>query len=336
MVDEHEDDFDIAINMDVPVSKSRGLGRGLSALFDDEEDDLGMESNEQQSSVPAPSDPTEAISGQPSGLQRRMVGIEQLQPGAYQPRLHFNDESLDQLAASISTHGILQPLLVRSVEGEGEMYEIIAGERRWRAAQKSQLHEVPVIVHEMEDQTALEISLIENLQREDLNPLDEALGYQRLMNEFEHTQNELAQAVGKSRSHVANIVRLLQLPDEIQAMVREGSLSAGHARTLITAKDPIALAKKIIAQGLSVRQAEKLASEVSEDKKRREKVQKVKAPETVALEDEMSNILGMKLNIDQSSKEKGGMVKISYSDLDQLDDLLRRLSSSNRSEPAEF
>lgn len=321
--DDMENDIDVAINMDAPATKSRGLGRGLSALFEDEEEDFGEASTGGLSS--ASMDPTPT-----GGLQRRMVGVEQLEPGAFQPRLQFDDSSLDQLAESISTHGILQPILVRTKPGEVDRYEIIAGERRWRASQKAQLHEVPVIIHEMEDQAAMEVALIENLQREDLNPLDEALGYQRLMKEFEHTQNELAQAVSKSRSHVANMVRLLQLPDTVQAMVRDNQLSAGHARALITASDPLALAKKIVSQGLSVRQAEQLAGEANDKPKKKSKAKLVKAPETVALEEEMSNLLGMNLKIDQKPKGTGGFVHVAYSDLDQLDDLLHRLSHGGK------
>lgn len=298
--------------VDTAVVKQRGLGRGLNALFDDEEADFSGLSEVALSSS-----------------ARETVGVEQLHPGALQPRHVFDEESLEQLAESIKVHGLLQPLLVRrdpSVEGQ---FEIIAGERRWRAAQLAQLHELPVIILDLNDTQALEIGLIENLQREDLNPIDEALGYQKLMDDFGHTQEKLAEAMGKSRSHIANMVRLLNLPMGVQEMVADQGLSMGHARALITAKDPEALAKRVIAEGLSVRETERLAGELNEKPNRKSKAaaKRGKDADTIALESDLSNMIGMHVNID-SKNGKAGKVTVSFKDLDQLDSLLKILSSS--------
>ncbi len=306
---------------DILNPKRRGLGRGLNALFGDEED--GFESEESGSQHA-----DEPLVTQ--GLRRRIITIEQLQPSGVQPRHTFNDESISQLAESISIHGILQPLLVRPLEGAEDMYEIVAGERRWRAAQKAQLHEIPAIIYTLGDQEALEIALIENLQREDLNPLDEAQGYQRLMDEFGHTQEKLAASLGKSRSHVANMMRLLNLPDGVQALVRDGKLSAGHGRALINAENPEELAKKVVSQGLSVRQTEALAKqEGGVVSRKREPKAATKKPEkdvdTLALEEEVSNVLGMAVTINMKDSYAGN-IKIEFSNLDQLDEVLHRLS----------
>lgn len=297
-----------------PASKARGLGRGLNALFEDEE--------------------TFAAASQALGggadvpvSQRDQVNISELKPGALQPRHVFEDETLAQLAESIRIHGVLQPLLVRKISDPKAKFEIIAGERRWRAAQKAQLHEVPVIILDLSDVKALEIALIENLQREDLNPIDEALGYQKLMEDYGHTQEKLGEALGKSRSHIANMVRLLNLPKAVQDMVAKDVLSMGHARALITAKDPQGLAKTIVAQGLSVREAEKLAAEHS-DKPSKSKAsgkKYTKDPDTIALEKEVSNSIGMKIVI-ESKNGKAGTLAIEFKSLDQLDELLHRLS----------
>ncbi len=313
MIDDMNKDIE---NEDELDHKKRGLGRGLSALFDDDDDD------EIVAAVMG-----EQVSGTAS-IKRSNLGVEQLEPGSFQPRLQFDDSSIDQLAESVAVHGVLQPILVRPKKNEDGKYEIIAGERRWRAAQKAQLHEVPVIIHEMEDQAAMEIGLIENLQREDLNPLDEALGYKRLMEEFDHTQEKLSTVMSKSRSHIANMVRLLNLPDTVQAMVREGSLSAGHARALVTLDDALSVAKKVVSQGLNVRQTEALVLKISEGTKAKNKKSSLsKDPDTVALEEEISNALGMKVSINVKRGGKGSL-KIDYKSLDQLDDLLHRLSQS--------
>lgn len=291
--------------------KNRGLGRGLNALFEDDEEFSGV---------------GEVVEAPSSNSGRMVVGIELLQQSKIQPRKIFDDESLNELADSIKTHGVLQPIVVRATDDDG--YEIIAGERRWRASQKAQLHEVPVIVLELTDTEALEIALIENLQREDLNAVDEAMGYQRLMNEYSYTQEQLAESLGKSRSHIANMTRLLNLPDVVLAYLERGELSAGHARALVPAADPEKLARVVVSGGLSVRQTEKLASEASG--KSSSKSSKSKAPakdvDTLALEKDLSDRLGMRVAID-SKDGKSGKVSISFKSLDQLDEVLKRLSS---------
>jgi len=301
-----------------PNPKKRGLGRGLGALFEDEE---GV--------YPQP-DPE----GQTPGAQRRMLGIDLLEPGFYQPRQHIDKDSIKELAESIAVHGVLQPLIVREKPAASGRYEIIAGERRWRASQEAGIHEVPAIIMDLDDVAALEIALIENLQREDLNILEEAQGYQRLMDEFGHTQEKLAASMGKSRSHVANTVRLLSLPQPVQTYVRQGKLSAGHARALITADNPEELAKTIINQSLSVREAEALVAAGRENSSRggksgtgKTKAKPAKDIDTLALEQEVSNMLGMKIAIDmRGDATGGGTMTVDFKSLDQLDDLLHRLS----------
>lgn len=296
--------------MTMEDTKKRGLGRGLSALFEDEE-------NNAYGDVMKPS----------------KLNIAHLRPGTYQPRRHFDDSAIEQLAESIRAHGVLQPLLVRPI-GEDE-YEIIAGERRWRASQAAKLHEVPVIIQDLTDEEALEIALIENLQRQDLTPLEEADGYKQLIDKFGHTQEKLAQQLGKSRSHIANMMRLLSLPVEVKAMLEEGLITSGHARALLTADDPLAIANRVVAEGLNVRQTERLASgkEIAKDpqdtvaeatgKPVANDAPREKDEDTLALEREMTNTLGMKLSIDQ--RGKGGRLSVDYKDLDQLDELLARL-----------
>ena len=300
------------------AAKQRGLGRGLNALFEDEETEFHA-----------------AVEANVPGAKRDVIGIEQLHPGSLQPRHVFDDEALDQLSASIKEHGVLQPLLVRrDPAGVGDQFEIIAGERRWRASQRAQLHELPVIILELDDTQALEIALIENLQREDLNPIDEALGYQKLMDDYGHTQEKLAAALGKSRSHIANMVRLLNLPMSVQEMVADHALSSGHARALITAKEPEVLAKQVVAKGLSVRETERLANELSDKPKKKKSAGSVKTgkdADTLALESDLSNTLGMAVSID-SKDGKSGKVSISFKNLDQLDSLLKVLS--DRAGPA--
>ncbi|MCB9988013.1 MAG: ParB/RepB/Spo0J family partition protein [Rhodospirillales bacterium] len=290
--------------------KRRGLGRGLNALFEDNEDSLPQTIESHAPAIGGPG--------------RRTIGIDQLEPGPFQPRRTIAKEPLEDLAASIATHGVLQPILVRENPGAPGMYQIIAGERRWRASQKAQLHEIPVIVRELSDEEATEIALIENLQREDLNAIEEALTYERLMNRFNYTQEKLSTGIGKSRSHIANILRLLTLPESVQTLVMTGKLSAGHARALIGMDDPLEAARAIVEQGLSVRDTEKLAA----TKKGRTSGQKSQKPgkdvDTIALEQEISNALGMKVTIDASGK--GGVMKIAYKNLDQLDEVLHRLS----------
>lgn len=294
--------------------KSRGLGRGLSALFDDDE-------NEDYEST------STGMSEGNTGLKaaRVTLPIEQLQPGEYQPRKEFAPQAIDELAASIKKHGVLQPLLVRKLSST-ETYEIIAGERRWRASQIAGIHEVPVVIKDLDDAVTLEIALIENLQREDLNPLEEADAYKKLMEAFDHTQESLAETLGKSRSHVANTMRLLNLPDTIKPYVLTGKLSAGHARALLNADDPEKLAEEIIKGELSVRETEKRAKTGSSSKSKASKPSK--DVDTLALEKEMTQRLGTKVEI--SLGAKGGKLTINYNNFDQLDDFLHRLSYNTK------
>lgn len=288
----------------------KGLGRGLSALMADV--NLG-----------APSGSTSGPAPEPEAL----LPIETVHPNPNQPRRDFDQAALEELASSIRAKGIIQPIVVRR-RPSAEGYEIIAGERRWRAAQIAQVHKVPVVVREMNDDEVIEVAIIENIQRENLNPIEEALGFRQLMDRFGHTQEKLSQALSKSRSHIANTLRLLTLPDDVLKMVRAGQISAGHARALIGATDPLALANKIASGGLSVREAEKLAmAEVSRaSRKRSGKASSEKDADTRALESDLSANLGMAVTIDHSGPEDGGMVKIKYRDLDQLDRLCQLLS----------
>ena len=311
-------------------TKKRGLGRGLDALFQDvrrEEESFAPKiKRADEIAIETKSLPTQAGAHPPgSNLQRRLP-VDKLTPGKFQPRRQFDEDALDNLAESIGIHGVLQPLLVRPLNNN--MYEIIAGERRWRAAQKAQVHEVPVVIRDLTDQETLEVALIENLQREDLTSIEEAEGYQRLMDEFGHTQDVLAKQVGKSRSHIANTLRLLKLPSFVQQMVQQGYLSAGHARALIGAKNAEDLAERIVSKSMSVRQAEALVQKSAEGKApgRRKVVQK--DVDVLALEELTSNKLGMNVTID--SFGEAGVLTIEYASLDQLDDLLARLGQVPR------
>jgi len=260
----------------------------------------------------------------------RDVPIERIRANPRNPRRTFLDAELDELAGSIREHGIVQPILVRPISDEdpgGAMYEIIAGERRWRAAQKAQLHEVPIVVREVGDRQALELAIIENVQRSDLDSVEEAMGYQQLIDEYEYSQNDLAQVIGKSRSHVANTLRRLKLPKSVQTMIGEGALSAGHARTLVTAQDPEGLAKRIIKEGLSVRQAELLAQNAFDgDPKKSSTSGKAKSSDIRALEQKLEDKLGLKVDLRHNEKGKGEL-RIKYRSLDQLDNVCRKLES---------
>lgn len=249
------------------------------------------------------------------------VPIEHVAPNPRNPRRSFGEAELADLAQSIREHGIVQPVVVRPAGG---LYEIIAGERRWRAAQRAGLTEIPVLIRDVDDRVALELAIIENVQRADLNPVEEAQGYQQLIDDHNYTQADLGQVIGKSRSHVANTLRLLKLPEVIRDMLVEGTLSAGHARTLVTAENPAELAQRIVEEGLSVRQAEALAQEPArppQPGQGRERTEK--DADTLALEKALSDVTGLKVTIDHG--RKGGEVKIGYKTLEQLDDLCRRL-----------
>jgi ParB family chromosome partitioning protein len=304
----------------VAEEKRRNLGRGLSALLGDS----AASAIAAVSSATAAPDGTRPAETKAKGL--RTLPVEQLQPGRYQPRRTFDEERINDLVASVRDKGILQPLLVRPLPDHVGMFEIVAGERRWRAAQRAQLHEVPVIVRELTDKEALEIALVENLQRQDLSPLEEADGYRRLLDDFHHTQEELARAVGKSRSHVANMLRLLALPEPVKAMLENGELSAGHARALLTAADPVGLARQVLGRNLNVRQTEKLAAEGAKAKGAGAggRPATAKDADTAALERDLTNQLGVKVTIRPLGK--GGELVIHYGSLEQLDDVLSRLA----------
>jgi ParB family chromosome partitioning protein len=250
----------------------------------------------------------------------KLVPVEYLNPGKYQPRRIIDLDHIEELASSIRDRGIIQPIVVRKHPVKISEYEIIAGERRWRAAQRAELHEVPIIIKEFTDQEALEVGLIENLQRKDLSPLEEAEGYQRLMEEFGHTQEVMANSIGKSRSHVANMVRLIALPFEVKKMLDDGHLSAGHARALLMAENPILLAENIVNRGLNVRDTEKLIKLQSEPKPTVRRAGLTKDSDTKALEVTLRDRLGLGVLI--KPKGKSGTLTISYGNLDQLDELI--------------
>jgi ParB family chromosome partitioning protein len=284
--------------------RHRGLGRGLSALIGEE-------------SAPAP------VGGDAGNRAPRTLPVAWLHPNPLQPRKNFAQDELAELANSIREKGVLQPILVRPTARGPEIFEIVAGERRWRAAQLAKLHDVPVVVRELSDAESLELAIIENVQRADLNALEEATAYQELMDRFGYTQDRLSQEVGKSRSHVANSVRLLKLPQSVQAFVRDGSLSAGHARTLVGRTDAEARAKEIIKQVLSVRQAEQRSPR---KKPSGGQAATSSNADIKALETSLSNALGLKVQISHRGST-GGELRIAYRTLEQLDDLIERLST---------
>ena len=282
--------------------KPRGLGRGLSSLMGDitkEPITSGVNSENQ--------------------TDEKLVPVEKIYPNPNQPRKSFQEEKLIELANSIKTKGLVQPLIVRKKKGTKESFEIVAGERRWRAAQRAQIHELPVIVKDFSDIEVLEIAIIENVQRADLNPVEEALGYKNLMDNFDHTQEGLSKEIGKSRSHIANLLRLLNLPKEVQNLLISGQLTAGHARALVTSENPVALAKQIISLGLSVRDAERLAKNASQKNAVKKVKTKEKPADTVILETDLSAALKMKVLIDHEVGKENGLISISYKSLEDLD-----------------
>ena len=283
------------------TDKPTRLGRGLAALIGDMASIEGARVTE-------------------SGGKR--LPVDFVIANRANPRRTFDPEQLEDLTNSIREKGIMQPLLVRPTD-DPNIFEIIAGERRWRAAQKAGLHDVPVIVRDVGDKEALELAIIENVQRADLNPLEEAMGYGQLIEQFDYTQQDLAQVIGKSRSHVANTLRLLRLPEDVRGMVASGTLTAGHARTLITVDDPAALARQIVDKGLSVREAEALSQQREVPAKRKSEPA-TRDTDTVALERRLADSLG--LTVALSHAERGGKVEIRYKTLEQLDDLVRRLT----------
>lgn len=292
--------------------KPRGLGRGLSALMGD---------------INAPVD--SAAPGAPARPDR-LVPIERVVANPNQPRRDFEPEALNDLSNSIREKGILQPLIVRSVAGD--KFEIVAGERRWRAAQLVQLHEVPVLVRDFDDTEVLEVAIIENIQRADLNAVEEAAGYRQLMDKFGHTQERMAEALGKSRSHIANLLRLLNLPDEVQDMLRQGKLSAGHARALVTAPNPLELAREIIAKGLSVRATEELVRRAQQgalkEATMKARPDAEKDADTRALEGDLSAALSMRVLLKHEPGGERGQMMIQYENLEQLDRLCQMLGGN--------
>lgn len=291
-----------------------GLGRGLGALLGD-----------------VARDEREASASGEARASVRMISVGAISPHPEQPRRHFDETKLEELAASIAERGIIQPIVVRP---HGHGYQIVAGERRWRAAQRARLHEVPVVVRDYSDSDTLQIALVENIQRQELNAIEEAEAYQRLLGEFGHTQEALAKVVHKSRSHVANLLRLLDLPSAIQSQVVDGSLSMGHARAIITAPDPAALATQVVAKGLSVRQTEKLASVAK--KRPREAKQPSAEPiagdtssaDIAALESQLADLLGLKVKI-TFTPAGSGTIALDYSTLEQLDMVCQRLTGDS-------
>lgn len=284
--------------------KPTRLGRGLAALIGDMATVEGARVTE-------------------SGGVKKLP-VEFIIANRANPRRTFNSEQLEELTNSIREKGVMQPLLVRPSD-DPNIFEIIAGERRWRAAQKAGLHDVPVIVRDVGDKEALELAIIENVQRADLNPLEEAMGYGQLIEQFDYTQQDLAQVIGKSRSHVANTLRLLRLPEDVREMVSSGTLTAGHARTLITAEDPATLARQIVSGGLSVREAEALSQQRDiAGKKKPSESQADRDADTVALERRLSDALGLSVSLAHS--ERGGKLEIRYKTLEQLDGICLKLT----------
>jgi ParB family transcriptional regulator, chromosome partitioning protein len=279
------------------------LGRGLAALLGDGAEDT--------------------VAPAMRGQQQRMMSIDQIRPNRLNPRKAFDETALDELAASIAEKGVIQPIVVRPILGANDAYEIIAGERRWRAAQKASRFSVPVVVMEAADRDVLELAIIENVQREDLNALEEAAGYEQLMAQFGYVQADLAKVVGKSRSHVANTLRLNRLPDGVKAHMLSGALSAGHARALLTVADPEKLANRIVAEGMTVRDVEKISQDEDRPRDAQARPRREKDADTRALEQALVDVLGMDVKIDH--KGAGGTLTIRYASLEQLDALCRRL-----------
>ena len=288
----------------------RGLGRGLSALMADVDT------------------PLKAVNDEPQRKAEAFIAIEKIAPNPDQPRRTFTEDALEELANSVREKGVIQPLILRKNPRDPGGYEIVAGERRWRAAQRAQLHEVPAIVRDLDDTEVLEIAIIENIQRADLNAVEEARGYRQLMDRFGHTQEQLAEALGKSRSHIANMLRLLNLPDAVMSYLVSGELSAGHARALLTADDPGGLAAMVVKRGLSVRETEKLAkAEGRGTVSSKTSSTPEKDADTVLLERDLKAALGMNVAIEHSTGGESGILKIRYKDLEQLDEVCRRLSA---------
>lgn len=304
--------------------KPRGLGRGLSALLGDEEVAATV------APAPAPATVVDAPQRPASARAQLTLPTAYLRPGGTsQPRTQF--DGLDPLVDSVRQHGLLQPILVRPVTGEANAYEIVAGERRWRAAQKAQLHEVPVVIRQLDMLESLQLALVENLQRADLSPIDEATGYRRLIDEFKQTQEQVADTVGKSRPHVANMLRLLDLPEQVRTLVQDGKLSAGQARTLLAFPDPIGMAARTIAEKLTVRDLEGLAAgerlrTAGGRKSKAKKIEGEKSGDTRALEKRIEEALGLKASLVMTGKGENTVLTLEIADYEQLDTVVARLT----------
>ncbi len=284
------------------------LGRGLAALIGEASSDMAL--------------------GDASNVRgQRRVAIEFVRPNPRNPRRHFAESDLEELAASIAERGVIQPVVVRQLPNLPDVFELIAGERRWRAAQRAGLTDIPVVVIEADDKLSLELAIVENVQRADLNPIEEAMGYDQLMQDFSYTQNDLAKIIGKSRSHVANTLRLLKLPESIQKLVNNGDLTAGHARALLAVADPEAVARQIIENGLNVRDAERIAQEEAEQGEEtppsRARTRAPKDADTRALEKVLEDVLGARVRISHNGDK--GELRLRYSSLQQLDMICQRL-----------
>ncbi len=304
------------------MAAQRGLGRGLSALISE--------------SYTQPAGAANTAASADSADNVAKLGVFQLHAGEYQPRTHFDEVSLTELSESIRKNGVIQPLIVRPSSREKGKFEIIAGERRWRASKMAGLDQVPVIIRDISDRQALEFAIVENVQRHDLSPLEEALGYQRLIEEFDYTQEELAKTVGKSRSHIANLLRLLGLPGEVKDMLDKGTLTMGHARALLTSQNPVELAELIVKKGLNVRQAEKFSKGAGKTARSTNAASRSgnqayrppvnKDPDIIALEESLSENIGVRVAI--NDRGQAGEIILSYDSLMQLDEILRRLGNS--------
>jgi ParB family chromosome partitioning protein len=311
----------------------RGLGRGLSALLGDIGGDIGggILGDIGGPAVPdrgPPGSQAGTVAGAAAQRSPTTAPIERLNSNPDQPRRDFPETELNELAESIRQRGIIQPVIVRPDPGRPGDYQIVAGERRWRAAQRAQVHEIPIVVRELDDQAVLELAIIENVQRSDLNSIEEANGYAQLIERFGYTQEKMSEIVGKSRSHVANTMRLLGLPVQVQQMLRDGKLSAGHARALINAPDPLALAEQAVLRGLTVRQVEELARRAAAPR-RRPKVHggpQQKDADTRILEGDLSAAIGMAVSIEHHPNDDGGELRIRYRSLDELDRLCRKFT----------
>ena len=289
------------------TDKPTRLGRGLAALIGD------MHT-------------MEAARVTDTGSSGKRLPVDFIIANRANPRRSFDPDQLEELTNSIREKGVMSPLLVRPTD-DPNIFELIAGERRWRASQKAGLHDVPVIIREVDDKEALELAIIENVQRADLNPLEEAMGYGQLIEQFDYTQQDLAQVIGKSRSHVANTLRLLKLPEDVRGMVSSGTLTAGHARTLITVEDPSALARQIVERGLSVREAEALSQQREAPARKVPAAETARDADTVALERRLADVLGLSVSLSHS--ERGGRVEIRYKTLEQLDALCHKLTGQH-------